>query len=69
MTCSTKLRPPLLLSLLSALIQPLDVVCKGNFPMDTHGKEIPTISVIARTRTRPNKLQRFVYLLFDDTFR
>jgi len=53
----------LLLSLLWALIQPLDVVCKGNFPMDTPGQEIATISMIASTR--PNKLRRlYVYYYY-----
>jgi hypothetical protein len=58
--------PPLLLSLLSVLTPWLDVISEDNLPMDIPGKEIPTISVIARTR--PNKLQRFVCPLFDDMF-
>ena len=35
--------------------------------MDTPGKEIPTISMVARTR--PNKLRRCLLLLFGDIFR
>jgi hypothetical protein len=57
----------LLLLLLSALTTWLDVISEDNLPIDILGKETPTISVIARRR--PKKLQRFVYLLFDDMFR
>jgi len=59
-----------LLLLLSALTQWFDVISEDNLPIDTLGKEILAISVIARRSPvcPPNKLQ-FVYLLFDDMFR
>jgi hypothetical protein len=66
-TCRLFVMLPLL-PLLSALTPWLDVISEDKLPMNIP-RTIPTINVIARTR--PNKLQRFVYLLllFDDMFR